>query len=406
VKISAIETIHFGAYPNILWVEIHTDEGITGLGETFRGPRAAAAHVHEAIAPYLLGKDPLAIEAHSRQLLNPYVGFGASGAEVRAASAVDIALWDLWGKATNQPAWQLLGGLTRDRVRVYNTCAGYTYNTAGGHKTAGGRRLVTADGQYQAEGPYEDQVAFMQRPAELAESLLDMGITAMKIWPFDVAAEATGGAVISRADLKAGLEPFRRIREAVGDQMDIMCELHSLWNFTAAVEIGCALAEYRPLWAEDPIKMTNLDVLAEYRSRVPVPVCASETLASRSAFRTLLEARAVDYVMLDLSWVGGLSEAKKIATLAEIHHRPMAPHDCTGPVVLIASLHLALSAPNAIFQEVVRAYYTGWYRELVTELPRVENGYAHAMTGPGLGTALVPGLRTRADATIQKTALD
>jgi galactonate dehydratase len=406
VKVSAIETIHVGAYPNILWVEVQTDEGFTGLGETFRGPRAVAAHVHEAIAPYLLGKDPLAIEAASRHLLNPYVGFGASGAEVRAASAVDIALWDLWGKATNQPAWQLLGGLTRDRVRVYNTCAGYTYNTAGGHKTAGGRRLVTADSQYEAEGPYEDQVAFMQRPAELAESLLDMGITAMKIWPFDVAAEATGGAFISSADLKAGLEPFRRIRDAVGDRMDIMCELHSLWNFTAAVEIGRALAEYRPLWAEDPIKMTNLDVLAEYRSRVPVPVCASETLASRSAFRTLLEARAVDYVMLDLSWVGGLSEAKKIATLAEIHHRPIAPHDCTGPIVLIASLHLALSAPNAIFQEVVRAYYTGWYRELVTELPRIENGYAHAMMGPGLGTELVPGLRKRADATIQRTALD
>jgi galactonate dehydratase len=406
VKVTAIETIHVGAYPNILWVEIQTDEGVTGLGETFRGPRAVAAHVHEAIAPYLLGKDPLAIEAHSRQLLNPYVGFGASGAEVRAASAVDIALWDLWGKATNQPVWQLLGGLTRDRVRVYNTCAGYTYNTASGYKTAGGRRLVTPDTQDEAEGPYEDQVAFVQRPAELAESLLDMGITAMKIWPFDVAAEATGGAFISSPDLRAGLAPFRRIREAVGDQMEIMCELHSLWNFTAAVEIGRALAEYRPLWVEDPIKMTNLDVLAEYRSRVSVPVCASETLASRSAFRTLLEAHAVDYVMLDLSWVGGLSEAKKIATLAEIHHRPIAPHDCTGPVVLIASLHLALSAPNAIFQEIVRAYYTGWYRQLVTNLPRIENGYAHAMMGPGLGTALLPALRTRADATVQRTALD
>jgi L-alanine-DL-glutamate epimerase-like enolase superfamily enzyme len=400
MKITAVETIHVGAYPNITWVEVHTDLGLSGLGETFRGPRAVAAHVHEAIAPQLLGKDPLAIEAHSHRMLNPYLGFGASGAEMRAASAVDIALWDLWGKRTHQPVWQLLGGLTRDRVRVYNTCAGYTYNQSGG------RRLVTAGSPPSAAGPYDDQVAFMQRPVELAESLLEMGITAMKIWPFDPAAEATGGAYISAADLKTGLQPFRRIREAFGDRMDLLCELHSIWNFTAAVEIGRALAEYRPLWAEDPVKMTNLDVLAEYRERVPIPVCASETLATRSAFRTLLERRAVDYVMLDLSWVGGLSEAKKIATLAEIHHRPIAPHDCTGPIVLIASLHLALNAPNAIFQEVVRAYYTGWYRELVTELPRIEGGFAYAMTGPGLGTALVPGLKARPDAVVQRSALD
>lgn len=399
MKITAIETIHLGAYPSILWVEIHTDAGVTGLGETCHGAHAVAAQVHESVAPYLLGRDPLAIEAHSHRLLNPYLGFGAAGVEVRAASAVDIALWDLLGKRANLPAWQLLGGLTRERIRVYNTCAGYTYNQAGG------RRLVTADGQYPAEGPYEDQVAFMQRPAELAESLLEMGITAMKIWPFDVAAEATGGASISSAELKAGLEPFRRIREAVGDRMEILCELHSLWNLPAAVAIGRALAEYRPFWAEDPVKMTHPGVLADYRARVPVPVCASETLAGRAAFGALLEADAVDYVMLDVSWVGGLSEARKIASLAETWHRPIAPHDCTGPVVLIASLALALSAPNAIFQEVVRAYYTGWYREIVTELPRIDGGYAYPMSGPGLGTALAPGVKRRPDATVRRTAL-
>jgi L-alanine-DL-glutamate epimerase-like enolase superfamily enzyme len=227
----------------------------------------------------------------------------------------------------------------------------------------------------------------------------------MKIWPFDVAAEATGGASISAAQLKAGLDPFRRIREAVGDRMDILCELHSMWNLPAAVEIGRALAEYRPFWAEDPVKMTRPAVLADYRARVPVPVCASETLAGRAAFGALLAADAVDYVMLDVSWTGGLSEARKIANLAETWHRPVAPHDCTGPVVLVASLALALSAPNAVFQEVVRAYYSGWYREIVTELPRIEGGYAYPMGGPGLGTALQPGVKRRADATVRRTAL-
>ena len=399
MRITAIETIHVGAYPNITFVEIHTDEGLTGLGETFRTPRAVAAQVHESVAAYLLGKDPLAIDAHSHVLLSPYLGFASSGVETRAASAIDIALWDIMGKALGCPVHQLLGGLAREKIRVYNTCAGYTYNAAGAR-----RRLVTTAGRDEpAEGPYEDQVAFARRPAELAHSLLDMGITAMKIWPFDPFAEASGGRDISAADLNTGLEPFRKIRAAVGERVDIMCEFHSLWNLPAAVRIAHALEEFSVYWSEDPIKMINLDVLADYRRRVRIPVCASETLATRHAFRDLLVKEAVDYVMLDLSWCGGISEAKKIAAMAESWLRPVAPHDCTGPVVLIASLHLALNAPNALFQEVVRAYYTGWYRDLVTELPRIENGEAHAMHGAGLGTALLPDLKRRADVTVQRS---
>jgi galactonate dehydratase len=401
MRITAIETIHVGAYPNITFVELHTDEGLSGLGETFRTPRTVAAQIHETVAPYLLGKDPLTIDAHSHALLNPYLGFGSSSAEIRAASAVDIALWDLWGKTLGRPVHELLGGLTRDKIRVYNTCAGYSYNQAGAT-----RRLLTADsGSEPATGPYDDQVAFTRQPAELAQSLLDMGITAMKIWPFDTFAVASGGRDISAQELNAGLEPFRRIRAAVGTSIDIMCEFHSLWNLPAAVRIAEALAEYNVYWSEDPVKMVDLDVLADYRRRVRIPVCASETLATRHAFRDLLARQAVDYVMLDVGWCGGLSEAKKIAAMAEASLRPIAPHDCTGPVVLIASLHLALNAPNALFQEVVRAYYTGWYKELVTELPRIENGEAYAMTGAGLGTALLPGLKQRPDTTVQRSEL-
>jgi len=397
MRVTAIETIHLAAYPNITFVEVHTDQGITGLGETFRGPQAVAAHVHEAIAPYLLGKNPLAIEAHSHFMLNGYLGFNSSGAETRAASAIDIALWDLWGKATNQSITQLLGGPVRESIRVYNTCAGYTYNKAGG------RREVTGDTKARAEGPYEDQIAFMQRPAELAHSLLEMGITAMKIWPFDPLAAKSGGQAISLADIKRGIEPFAKIRAAVGDKMDLLCEFHSMWNLPAAIEIGRALADVGIYWSEDPIKMVNADALADYRRQVKIPVCASETLATRHAFRDLLSRDAVDYVMIDLSWCGGVSEAKKIATLAEAWQRPIAPHDCTGPVVLAASLQLGLNCPNAIFQEMVRAYTTGWYTELVTELPRVEGGQMHALTKPGLGTELLPGLKQRADATVRRS---
>ena len=400
MHITAIDTIHVGAYPNITFVEIHTDEGIVGLGETFRGPQAVAAHIHEGIAPYLLGKDPCAIEAHSHHMLNGYLGFASSGAETRGASAIDIALWDIWGKATNQSVTQLLGGAVRDRIRVYNTCAGYTYNARGG------RRLIDATSdEASAEGPYEDQIAFMKRPAQLAHSLLEMGISAMKIWPFDPLAEINRGTSISRADLAKGVAPFKAIRDAVGDRMDLMCELHSIWSLPAALEIAAALRDVGIFWMEDPIKMVNASALADYRRQSGMRVCASETLATRYGFRELLEKDAVDYVMIDLSWCGGLTESKKIATQAETYQRPMAPHDCTGPVVLIASLALALNAPNAIFQEVVRAYYTGWYAELVTALPRIENGFAHLMTKPGLGTELQPGIRKRADVTVRRSEL-
>lgn len=245
----------------------------------------------------------------------------------------------------------------------------------------------------------------MKRPAELAHSLLDMGISAMKIWPFDPLAEATRGTSIARADLARGAAPFKAIRDAVGDRMDLMCEFHSIWSLPAALEIAAALRDVGIYWSEDPIKMVNAQALADYRRQAGIRVCASETLATRYGFRELLEKDAVDYVMIDLAWCGGLTESKKIAAQAETFLRPIAPHDCTGPVVLIASLALALNAPNAIFQEVVRAYYTGWYTELVTELPRIEGGFAHLMDRPGLGTELQPGLRKRKDVSVRRSEL-
>ncbi len=159
-------------------------------------------------------------------------------------------------------------------------------------------------------------------------------------------------------------------------------------------------------WAEDPIgKMDDLRSLADLRRSVRVPICASETLGGKGAFRDVLIADATDFVMLDLAWCGGLTEARKIAALAEAWARPVAPHDCTGPVTLIASLHLALHAPTAIFQEVVRATLATWYRDLVTALPRVEKGWVHPMDAavPGLGAALQPAVRRRADATVRES---
>ena len=399
MKITRIETLRLEEFGNLLWVFVHTDEGVTGLGETFFGPRAVEAFLHETAAPILIGQDPLRIEFLQRRL-QTYCGWRGSGAEMRGLSAVDIALWDLWGKATGQPIFQLLGGRHRDWVRTYNTCAGYRYiRTNRGQASSN----WGTDG---AQGPYEDLDSFLNRADELAESLLEQGITAMKIWPLDPYAEATGGLYISAPDLRKGLEPFAKIRDAVGDRMDVMLECHSLWNVPTAVQIARALAEFDPFWMEDPTRADSMDALAEFRSQVDVRVTASETIAGRWGFRDLIEAGGTDVVMLDLGWVGGLTEAKAVASLAEAHHLPVAPHDCTGPVVYAASTHLSVHAPNALVQGSVRAFYTGWYTEVTTALPVVENGMVRPPEGPGLGMELVPDIRRRADAVTQSTTPD
>jgi galactonate dehydratase len=399
MKITALETIQLPHLNNILWLHIHTDEGLIGLGETFRGADAVATYLHKDVAPLLIGRNPLEIDAISKTLIETYVGFRSSGVEMRAASAVDIALWDLFGKAVGQPVHQLLGGLSRPRIRTYNTCAGYTYNKSGARRYIG-------DQDRPDEGPYEDQIAFTRDAGALAQSLLEEGITAMKIWPFDPYAVANGGNFIHRSELDKALEPFRLIRDTVGDRMEVMVELHSMWDLPSALAIARELREFRPFWAEDPIKMQDPDALATYAMRSGLPVCASETVATRSQFLELLRKGAADYVMLDISWCGGLSEAKKIATMAEAFQRPVAPHDCTGPVVFAASIHLSLNLPNAIFQESVRAYYSSWYRDLVTVMPHIADGHIHPFEGAGLGLELSPFVLNNPSAIIRRTGRD
>lgn len=396
MKVAAIETIRLEEFPNLLWLRIETDDGLVGLGETFYGPDAAEAHVHAIIAPYLLGKDPLRIEQHQAHLIG-YVGFTGASAEQRGRSAVDIALWDLWGKATGQPIHQLLGGAVRDDIRVYNTCAGYRYVRS---KPVQGTANFGLDGD---EGPYEDLDAFLNRADELAHSLLEMGIDAMKIWPFDYAAEASSGQTISAADLKTGLAPFEKIRAAVGDKMAVMAELHSMWNRPSAVKIARALEDIDPLWVEDPVFMDHLDSLGEVARSTRSPIAVGETRGSKADFRYLLELDALSVIIADLTWCGGLTEGRKIAAMADTWHVPVAFHDCTGPVALAASTHLALHTRNCFIQEMVRAFYYGWYSELVTVLPPVEGGRITTPDAPGLGLELLPDITKRPDCSVRRS---
>lgn len=384
MKITALETIRIAERPNLLWLRVMTDEGIDGLGETFFIAETVETYIHEYVAPRVIGRDPLQIDLLAQDL-NGYLGFRSTGAEVRGNSAFDIALWDLFGRATGLPIAQLLGGFSRRSIRTYNTCAGVEYIKEATGQQSGNYGLGASE-------KYDDLNGFLHRADELAESLLEDGITAMKIWPFDMAAEKTRGQYISPADMKSALVPFEKIRNAVGDRIDIMVEFHSMWQLLPAMEIARELAPFKTFWHEDPIKMDSLGSLKRYAEVSRAPISASETLGTRWAFRDLLETGAAGIVMLDISWCGGLSEARKIASMAEAWHLPVAPHDCTGPVVLGASTHLSLNAPNALVQESVRAFYRTWYRDLVTQLPEVTDGMITVPPGPGHGMKLNPDL--------------
>ena len=396
MKITGLETIRIDERPNLIWLHVLTDEGLVGLGETFFGAKAVEAYLHETVAPKVIGRDPLEIDRLSRDLVG-YVGYRSTGVESRGNSAFDIALWDVFGKATGQPIAQLLGGFTRQDIRTYNTCAGADYiRKATGQATDNfGLHSGAVDG-------LDDLNAFTTCADELAVSLLDEGITGMKIWPFDAAAERNDGLYIAPDELRTALRPFEKIRSAVGDRMDIMVEFHLLWQLLPAIEIARALAPLGTFWHEDPIKMDSLSSLKRYAEASPAPIAASETLGSRWAFRDLIETGVAGVFNLDISWCGGLSEARKIAAMAEAWHLPVAPHDCTGPVVLCASTHLSLNAPNAVVQESVRAFMRTWYRDVVTALPPVKNGRITVPPGPGLGLALSPDL-DRAFTTYRKT---
>ncbi len=398
MKVTAIETIRIDEFPNLLWVQVRTDEGLTGTGETFFGVEAAEAHIHALIAPYLLGQDPRLVSRHWSHLMG-YVGFHGSSAEQRGRSAVDIALWDIWGQSTAQPIHDLLGGTVRDDIRVYNTCAGNRYALNNPVHDSANFGIDTA-----SSDRYEDLDAFLHRADDLAHSLLEMGITGMKIWPFDFAAEASNGTYISAADLDRALTPFRKIRDAVGDRMDVMAELHALWNVPAGRQVIAALEPYTPLWIEDPVYMNQLDSLGQMQASTRVQIATGETLGGLGQFKELLQNGGCGVAIMDLTWCGGISEARRITALADAWHTSVAFHDCTGPIALTASTHMALNASNCFVQEIVRAFYYGWYGDLVTALPPVEDGRIRAPEGSGLGLALNADRLAQPDVHIRRSA--
>ena len=350
------QTIHAGAI-SWLWVRVHTDEGLIGLGETYPAAEAAEAVIRYSLAPVLLGRDPREIERLWADMFLAVSYHGWAGAELRAISAVDIALWDLLGKLTQQPIYQLLGGKSRDRIRTYNTCYDHVYD-------------------------------FNSDAGKLAEDLLANGITAMKIWPFDATALANKGEYITNVELEKCLHPVKQIRDTVGDQMDVMMEFHGYWNLPCAVKIAKSLEPYNITWLEEMLPQDNLQAYQRLKNETSIPLILSERLMTRYQFREVIEQGIAQIVNPDICWSGGISEVKKIASYAETHYLPIAPHNCGGPVLHFASMHLATSVTNLFILESVRRNYLQEYQGIVTNTGAAANGWLSIGDAPGLGIEL------------------
>jgi galactonate dehydratase len=400
MKIRRIETIRTAARPSVLWVRVITDSGLTGLGETWFGAATVEADIHDRIAPLLLGQDAGRIE-HLRHLMTPYVGFCGTGAEMRALSAIDVALWDIAGKAAGKPLCDVLGGRVRDRIAVYNTCAGPSYVST----TSDVRPANFGLPEGGAKARYEDLDAFLNHADELAADLLESGISAMKIWPFDFSAGAAEGEDISAADLSRALQPFERIRAAHGARMRIKAELHGLWSLPAARKICRALEPLEIDWVEDPVRMDRMDEMGELARGTNLPLAGGETLGGVGQIRDLITRGRAATPIVDVTWGGGVSFGIEAAALAAEHDRPVAFHDCSGPVTLAASSHLALACPNVREQEFTRAFYYGWYSQFVTGLPVVEDGMIAVPDAPGHGVELAPDLLQRDGVTVQSSSV-
>ncbi len=407
MKITAVETVQIPDYYNLVWTRLHTDEGILGLGESWRNAHAVASYMHDTIAPYLIGRDPLRLnevmQGVRTRIDNRFGGFPTRSVEMSAVSAVDMALWDILGKALGQPVHQLLGGLCRDRLPVYNTCVRPGRNNVARrveHYVPPTGQSAEAGVQGGSSGQPGDN---LNASGELAEELLSQGFTAMKFSPYDIYAEKTAGHDISLHDLNEGIRMVAEVRKAVGDRIDIYVDYHNRWHLTGARKIVRVLDEYGVAWHEDVVQMHNFDDLAAFRRIAQGSTVGSEAMGTVDWFREALKREALDVLMFDVGWVGGISEARDIAALARAFGKPFAPHDATGPLILTASVHVVMASPAALKQEIVRVFLNGYYRDILTELPRVDQGYIYPMSGPGLGTELQPGLLARQDAIIRRT---
>ena len=352
MKITDIKTFAVSAHvDNWVFCKIYTDEGVTGLGEcSVEGREQTVMAAVGELKPYLVGKDPFDTELHFyRMYRDAYWGSGAilSG----ALSAVDCALWDIKGKALGLPVHKLLGGKVRDKIRVYANRWFFGCNTPD---------------------------ALAKRAAETVEA----GYTALKWDPFGQAE-----AEIGKSELKTALEEIKAVRGAVGNEVDILIEGHGRFNAHTAINIAREIAEYRPMFFEEPVMPENLDQLAEVHQKSPVPIAAGERFYSKYDFNGAISKNCIDYAQPDIRIAGGITETKKIAALAEANFVQIAPHNIHGQVGTAHTLQLVASIPNACILEY-SVEHIPHKSEIFDRVIKAEAGYIKIPDEPGIGLEL------------------
>lgn len=347
-----------------IWVRLHTEDGLVGYGETY--PFASAEKgALQRLAERLVGRDPRNIDAFWEESFHQHAMRNSGGAEMRALSAINMAQLDLLGKSADLPAYRFLGGKTRDRVRVYNTTTDYW-----------------AINEMQMGADTRDIVRF----------LVDRGITAMKIYPF-----RGEGEYISSEDIERGIGWIEEIK-AEDERMEICVDCWGRWDYRSALRIAEALEPFDILYLEDVMLPNSVDAYARLAQETSVPLCMSETMATRYEFQDLLEADACDVLMFDCSWVGGPVEGKKVADMGEPYLIPVSPHTAGGPLLWLSSIHLCTALPNLLIMESNYWKYTHQYPYFLSEVPVPEGGKVAPPERPGLGAEIRSDLFDRGDA--------
>jgi L-alanine-DL-glutamate epimerase-like enolase superfamily enzyme len=380
LRITKIETVRF-KNELWMWVRLHTSDGTIGTGETYPFNEANSSVIKDlewhSWAGKLLGTNPLEIEQTWERIFRQNAFHVTGGSEMRALSAINIAQWDIMGQVCKMPLYQLLGGSYDKKIRVYNT---YTNSRA-----INGWTL-------------EEDVE------KIAKFLVDQGIKAIKFCPFDKIASRNNGEYISSKEIDEGLEWIKRLRDTVGNDLEIGCEFHSMWNLPGAIRIARALESYDILFLEDMLLQDNLQAYVSLNQETGIPLVISERLASRFGFREMFESKAGAIAMYDLTWCGGISEGKKISDMANTYYIPTMMHTAGGPILWYASTHLAAAITNLFYVESV---YPTWHdRDILffDNPPQVKSGMVLPPDLPGLGLRFKKGLFERNDVIVETIA--
>jgi galactonate dehydratase len=359
LKITDVRTAMIRAHGNQLHVRIYTDQGLVGQGEA----TDAATGGQPLVASFrrmLIGEDPLNVEALFERIRTAGIFAGAqAGQYVAALSGVEIALWDLAGKAVGLPVYQLLGGKVRDRIRIY--C------------------------DTQAPDPEET------RARERFRWIEELGFTAIKIDLDDGRDPMRWDPVnwtASNAEIDTMIRKASTAREALGKRTDLAADMHGRYDMTTGKRVAIELEPLRLLWLEEPVPAENVDAMRDVRESTKTPICCGENLFLRHGFREVLEKKAADILMPDIQKCGGLLESRKIADMAHTYYVPVAPHCVVSPVGTMASCHVCAAIPNFLVLEWHWIQRLEVWRQFVKEGDIIEKGFVTVPERPGIGVEM------------------